>query len=81
MARQIEKGTIKVAWLEKDSDTLYSKMFDDVESAKKFAKDKKDYLIMKLVTQKEMEEFSWKVLPFGKYKLYGLLFKIYRSLV
>ena len=80
MTAQIyEKGTIKVVWIEKDPDEIYSQMFDTEEAAEKFAEDKKDYLIFALVTQKDMREFSWKILPYGKYKMYTLLFKNYKK--
>ena len=32
-----EKGTIKVVWIKDDSGRIFSKMFNEVEKAKKFA--------------------------------------------
>jgi hypothetical protein len=75
-----EKGTIKVVWLEKDPLKIYSRMFEDERSAVKFGKVKKDYVIYKLLEQKNMKDFSWELLPYGKYKVYKLLFRVYRLL-
>lgn len=74
-----EKGTIKVVWIENDPEEIYSQMFESEIEAEKFAQGKKDYLIFALITQKNMQEFSWKILPYGKYKIYTLLFKNYRK--
>lgn len=76
--RLYEKGTIKVVWLEDEADKIYSKMFDRVNEADEFTKDKRDYLIFSLIKHKNMEEFSWELLPFGKHKLYKILFRVYR---
>ena len=73
-----EKGTIKVVWLEKDLLKIYSRMFEDEKEAEKFGKAKKDYVIYRLLIQKNMKDFSWELLPYGKYKLYKLLFSLYR---
>jgi hypothetical protein len=78
MTQIYEKGTIKIVWIE-DSELIYSKMFESEEDAEKFAHDKKDYLIFKLVTQKNMEDFSWVILPYGRYKIYKLLFDQYKN--
>lgn len=74
-----EKGTIKVVWIEHDPDEIYSKMFEDELDAERFAKKKGDYIIFSLVTQKNMEEFSWKILPYGKHKLYKKLIHNYQK--
>lgn len=65
-----ERGKIKVVWIEDDPEKIYSKMFDTEKKAKKFAKGKKDCLVFILENQSNMEEFSWKLLPYGRYKLY-----------
>ncbi|OGK12101.1 hypothetical protein A3C98_04030 [Candidatus Roizmanbacteria bacterium RIFCSPHIGHO2_02_FULL_37_15] len=74
-----EKGTIKVVWIKDDSGRIYSKMFNQVEKARKFAEPKKDYIIFALVKQKNMEDFEWKILPLGKYRLYQLAVRLYRK--
>lgn len=73
-----EKGTIKVVWIDR-TELIYSKMFDDEEVAEKFAKAKKDFLIFKLVKQKNMEEFTWKLLKYGRYNVYKFLFDQYKK--
>ncbi len=75
-----EKGTIKVVWVEKDIDSIYSKMFDDIHKAEEFGKEKKNYIIFALVRQKKMAEFSWKLLPYGKHRLYKLILNTYKTL-
>lgn len=71
-----ERGKIKVVWVEQDPQKIYSKMFDTEKAAERFVKGKKeDYIIFALETQSNMEEFSWRILPYGKYKLYSLLVK------
>lgn len=73
-----EKGIVKVVWVDiENSDKIYSKMFNDEASAKEFAQSKQSHLIFKLEDQSNMEEFSWKILPFGKYKMYKFLLKNY----
>lgn len=74
-----EKGTIKVVFIKDDSGRIFSKMFNDVEKAKQFAKTKKDYIIFALVKQKNMADFEWKILPFGKHRLYQLAIRLYRK--
>lgn len=73
MSQVYEKGTIKVVWIEKDPDTIFSKMFESEKDALSFAKSKTDYLIFKLITHQHMKEFSWKLLPHGQYRLYKIL--------
>ena len=74
-----EKGTIKAVWIKDDSGRIYSKMFNQVEKARKFAEIKKDYIIFALVKQKNMQDFEWKILPYGKYRLYQLAIRLYRK--
>ncbi len=73
-----EKGTIKVVWIGKNIKQIHSKMFDDLEDSIKFSEDKKDFLIFKLLKQKNLEDFSWEILPYGQYKLYDMLMKNYK---
>lgn len=73
-----EKGTIKVVWMEDDINRIYSKMFDDVKEAKRFAQDKNDYLIFALIKQENMEEFEWELVPVGRYGLYSKLLTYYK---
>lgn len=77
--RDFEKDTIKVVWIEDDPGKIYSRMFDNETEAEAFAKDKKDYLIFTLITQKNMEDFSWELLPYGRHKIYRTLFRLYRG--
>ena len=74
-----EKGTIKVVWIKDDSGRIFSKMFNEVEKAKKFAESKKDYIIFDLIKQKNMEDFEWDILPYGQHKLYNLAVRLYRK--
>ena len=66
----IEKGTIKVVWITKNTSRIYSKMFGDIKTAVAFGETKKDYVIFRLLWRKKFSEFSWELLPYGKYKLY-----------
>lgn len=81
MSRDIEQGTIKIAWLEDNPEHMGSKMFDSVEDAEAFViqTNKKDYLIFQLIEQKDMEEFSWELLPYGRFSLFKKLFGIYKK--
>jgi hypothetical protein len=81
MAPVIEKGTIKVVWLEDRVENIYSKMFESESEAITFGRTKKDYLIFRLLWHKEMNEFSWELLPQGKFSLYKKLFRLYRLFV
>lgn len=74
-----EKGKVKVVWVEDNPDKIYSKMFDNEEEADKFGSGKNDYVIFSLEKQSHMEEFEWKILPYGRYKLYQRLIKTLRS--
>jgi hypothetical protein len=67
-----EKGTIKVVWIT-DGKKIYSKMFDNEAGAVAFSQDKQDYLIFKLEEEKDMENFTWSLLPYGRYRLYQTL--------
>jgi hypothetical protein len=74
-----EKGLIKVVWIENDPKRIYSKMFDTVKEAEGFAKEKKDYIIFRLLKQKDLKEFSWEILAYGQHKLYNLLVSNYQK--
>lgn len=74
-----ERGTIKVVWLDKDPERIYSKMFDSVEEATVFTKDLKDFIVFSLVSQEGMETFEWKLLPFGQHSLYIKAVRIYQN--
>lgn len=74
-----ERGTIKVVWVKNDPSRIYSRMFDDLEEAKRFAKSKEDYIIFALVKQKQMTDFEWKLLPYGKHNLYKLALRLYQK--
>lgn len=81
MSRDIEQGTIKIAWLEDNPQHMGSKVFDSVEDAEAFAieTNKKDYLIFKLIAQKDMGAFPWGLLPYGRLGLSKRLFGIYKK--
>ncbi len=66
----IEKGTIKVVWITKDTKKIHSKMFEDITKAKNFGEKKEDYLMFRLLKHKNFNEFSWALLPYGNYMLY-----------
>lgn len=70
MSMPIEKGTIKVVWVTKNTRRIHSRMFDDIAAAERFGKIKKNYLIFRLLKHKNFREFSWELLPYGEYKLY-----------
>lgn len=63
--------TIKVVWVNTETpETMESKMFEDVDSAKKYAEGTNDkYLIMELDEQ-DGGYYKWTLLPFGEYKNY-----------
>ncbi len=75
----IEKGTIKVVWITKNTRHIYSKMFDKIEPAKRFGESKKDYLIFRLLWHKRFKEFAWTLLPYGNHKLYERALKFYQK--
>lgn len=77
--RLYEKGTIKMVWIDEDPGKIYSKMFSDEKKAYQFSRGLKDYLIFSLIEHKDMEEFSWELLPYGRHKIYNTLFRLYRS--
>ncbi len=74
-----EKGTIKVVWIEKSIETIYSKMFSSKKEAREFAAGKSDFLIFQLVSQDRMKEFSWQILPYGNFELYTKLMRRYKK--
>ncbi len=74
-----EKGTIKVVWIDKNPAKIYSKMFYNEQAAKDFAKKKKNYLILALISQVNMEKFSWEILPYGRYKVYKTFINRYNK--
>ena len=75
----IERGTIKVVWIGKNSKRIYSMMFDEIKSAEKWGKSKKDYLIFKLIKHNKMRSFEWEILPYGNYRQYLSLVKNYNK--
>ena len=75
----IEKGTIKVVWLPKNSKKICSMMFDDIDAAIKFGNKKKDYIVFKLIKHKDFKLFEWEILPYGRYKEYLALVQNYNK--
>lgn len=69
-----EKGTIKVVWIT-DGKLIFAHMFEEEAEAVKFAEGKEDYLIFRLVKEEQMREFTWELLPYGRYHLYQELLK------
>jgi hypothetical protein len=64
------KGTIKIAWTTKGNyNELNSVMFDSLDKALSYSKDKKDFMIMELV-ENDGNYYKWKVLPYGDYTSY-----------
>lgn len=76
--RPYEKGIVKVVWVGQALTKINSKMFDTVDDARRFAKKKHDYLIFHLISQKNMKDFSWELLPFGSYRFYLNILKNYQ---
>ena len=54
-------------------------MFESEAEAENYAQPKKDYLIFKLIKQKDMNEFSWEILPYGRYSIYKKLAMKYKK--
>lgn len=79
MRKIFEKGLIKLVWIDKDINKIHSKRFDKVEGAEKFGKDKKHYIIFKLLHQKDLKEFGWEILPYGENKVYKTFLKMYKA--
>ena len=75
----IEKGTIKVVWITKNANRIYSKMFDDIKSAEKFGRTRKDYIMFRLLWNKNYKTFGWTILPYGKYKTYTGALNLYNK--
>lgn len=75
----IEKGTIKVVWLPKNSKKICSMMFEDIKKADIFGRTKKEYIIFRLIKHKNFRLFEWEILPYGRYKEYLALTKIYNK--
>lgn len=73
-----KQGTVKVVWVEDGLEKISSKMFSSRKEASEFAKNKKDYLIFALEHQNNMEEFCWKLLPYGRHKLYLAVLKTFK---
>ena len=68
-------GTIKVAWnKDKSYKEMESIMFDSLPKALEYVSDKKDFMIMELIEQKD-SYYKWKVLPYGEYTnfKYGMI--------
>ncbi len=75
----LKKGIIKIVWIGRDLSKTYSKMFANIENAKKFARGKEDYLIFKLLKKRAEREFIWEVLPYGRYKIYQRAINLYKK--
>jgi hypothetical protein len=76
---ELAKGLIKVVWIEKDLDEIYSRMFDDEKAAERFGRTKKDFVVFRLLWQRNLKEFGWVILPYGKQRLYKTFLKIYKA--
>lgn len=75
----IEKGTIKVVWLPKNSKRICSRMFENIKKADKFGRTKKDYIIFRLIKHEKFKQFEWEIMPYGRYKEYSALTKAYNK--
>ena len=72
-----QEGTIKLTWINpQDFTILNSSMFDDIDSALKNTDDKKDWMIFQL-EKVDNDNYTWKLLPYGKYKSFvnGMKFR------
>ena len=68
----LDDHTIKVAWPDSEnSEVLESRMFTDLDKAKKFAEEKtgSNYFIMELTSQHK-DNYKWKLLPYGMHLKY-----------
>lgn len=66
----LEDDTIKVVWFEnEESDLIKSKMFNNIDDAKSYAKSQNNYLIMELESQ-DKKNYKWRLLPYGDYEDY-----------
>jgi len=75
---EIEKGIIKVAWIEDKDNILYSKMFNSLAEAKKFTKQKKYSIVFKLIKRKNLE-FEWEILDYGLAQDFLKMMELYRE--
>lgn len=72
-----QKGTIKLTWINpNDFSILESSMYDTIDSAIKSVGDKKNWMLFEL-SSVEGDRYSWKLLPYGKYKAFlnGMKFR------
>ena len=68
----LDDHTIKVAWPDSENtEVLESRMFTDLDKAKKFAEEKTggNYFIMELTSQHK-DNYKWKLLPYGMHLKY-----------
>ena len=68
----LDDHTIKVAWPDSENtEVLESRMFTDLDKAKKFAEEKtgSNYFIMELTSQHK-DNYKWKLLPYGMHLKY-----------
>ena len=68
----LDDHTIKVAWPDSENtEVLESRMFTDLDKAKKFAEEKtgSNYFIMELTSQHK-DNYRWKLLPYGMHLKY-----------
>jgi len=66
-------GTIKLTWVDKESnEVLHSQMFPNIEEALKNTSDKKDWMVFQLkkYNKDNNDEYTWVLLPHGKFKTY-----------
>lgn len=72
-----KEGTIKLTWINpQDFTILNSSMFNDIDSALNNTSDKKDWMIFQL-DKVDNDNYTWKLLPYGKYKSFinGMKFR------
>lgn len=76
-----KNGTIKLTWINpKDYSILESTMYNTLEEAVANSKDKNNFLIFELISS-EGEKYSWKLLPYGKYKAFLMELKYRDSML
>ena len=66
-------GSIKLSWVDKDNnEVLHSQIFPNIEEALKNTSDKKDWMVFQLkkYNKDNNDEYTWILLPHGKFKTY-----------
>lgn len=75
------KGTIKVVWIERDTNYLDSQMFapNKLQEAVAFGEEKGEYMVTALDYHKG-DYYRWVVMPYGNYNMYNKSINLQRVL-